>query len=245
MPRRTIGVCVLGVSNGSGGASVPFLSSRTSSTIREPVQVPPLVQECPTNVPSAFLGHKGAVLQVLEGMRRMKAKDWPPLKKALWKFVREPLMTDPGQNDKWKELANDAQSIRELGKQLGAQLGNQGQIRVDDDEWTVRWYTLCYSCMHFDALTTTLRMLLREKWESVPELTSSTSKPLLHVDLGCGPGTASWAVVKYLAKTSGTQVICDGVKVSFETWNPIRYDDESAWCKGAFGDQVAHAIRLV
>lgn len=291
----------------------------------------------------------------------MIAKDWPPLKKAFWKFVREPLMSDPGQNDKWKELADDAQSNRELGKQLGAQLGKQGQIQVDDDEWTVRWYTLCYSCMHFDALTTLLRMLLRVKWESVPELTSSKSKPLLHVDLGCGPGTASWAVVKCLsghsyvstigfdhnkhmiglarsmtsyiapsakhtfcadrndfehkieerlhsgnpwnsvvvtanaffsqnsvkhetvdwtvdllrklsshgaplfvigthpefneprttevwgiiAKISGTQVICDGVKVSFETWNPICYDDESAWCKGAFGAQVAHAIRLV
>lgn len=295
----------------------------------------------------------------------MKAKDWPALRKAYWKFVREPLMNDPGQNDKWKELDDDVQSNRELGKQLGAQLGKQGQIEVDDDEWTVRWYTLCYSCMHFDALTTLLTNLLSQKWKSVPELTSSKSKPLLHVDLGCGPGTASWAVVKYLsghsyvstigfdhnkhmiglarsmtsyiassvkwtgdyafctnrddfehkiterlhtentwnavvvtanaffsqnsvsdetvdwtvdllrklsshcaplfvigthpefnesrttevwgiiAKISGTQVIYDGVEVPCETWNPIRYKDESAWCKGAFRPQVGHAIRLV
>lgn len=309
--------------------------------------------------------HKGAILQVFEGLGRMKAKDWPALRKAFWKFVREPLMTDPGQNNNWKELADDAKSDRELGKQLGAQLGKQGQIQIDDDAWTVRWYTLCYSCMHFDALTTLLTTLLSKKSELVPELTSSKSKSLLHVDLGCGPGTASWAVVKYLwgrshvstigfdhnkhmiglarsmtsyiaasaewsgdfgfctdrndfehrieerlhsvnpwnavvvtanaffgqnslkhetvdwivdslrilsnhgaplfvigthpefnktrttavwgiiAKISGTQVICDGEKVSFETWNPIRYDDASAWCKGAFGDQVAHAFRLV
>ena len=293
----------------------------------------------------------------------MIAKDWLPLKKAFWKFVREPLMSDPGQKDKWKEIADGAQSNLELGRQLGT-LGKQGQIQVDDDEWTVRWYTLCYSCMHFDALTTLLTMLLGRKWELVPELTSSKGKPLLHVDLGCGPGTASWAIVKCLsghsyvstigfdhnkhmiglarsmtsyvavstkriddyafcadrndfehkiekrlhsgntwnavvvtanaffsqnsvsdetvdwtvdllrkfsshgaplfvigthpefneprttevwgiiAGISGAQVIYDG-RVSFDTWNPVSYDDESAWCKGAFGPQVAHAFRLV
>ena len=293
----------------------------------------------------------------------MKAKDWPALKKAFWKFVREPLMSDPGQKDKWKEIADGAQSNLELGRQLGT-LGKQGQIQVDDDEWTVRWYTLCYSCMHFDALTTLLTMLLGRKWDLVPELTSSKDKPLLHVDLGCGPGTASWAIVKCLsghsyvstigfdhnkhmiglarsmtsyvavstkriddyafcadrndfehkieerlhsgntwnavvvtanaffsqnsvsdetvdwtvdllrkfsshgaplfvigthpefneprttevwgiiAGISGAQVIYDG-RVSFDTWNPVSYDDESAWCKGAFGPQVAHAFRLV
>ena len=293
----------------------------------------------------------------------MIAKDWLPLKKAFWKFVREPLMSDPGQKDKWKEIADGAQSNLELGRQLGT-LGKQGQIQVDDDEWTVRWYTLCYSCMHFDALTTLLTMLLGRKWELVPELTSSKDKPLLHVDLGCGPGTASWAIVKCLsghsyvstigfdhnrhmiglarsmtsyvavstkriddyafcadrndfehkiearlhsgntwnavvvtanaffsqnsvsdetvdwtvdllrkfsshgaplfvigthpefneprttevwgiiAGISGAQVIYDG-RVSFDTWNPVSYDDESAWCKGAFGAQLAHAFRLV
>ncbi len=293
----------------------------------------------------------------------MIAKDWLPLKKAFWKFVREPLMSDPGQKDKWKEIADGAQSNLELGRQLGT-LGKQGQIQVDDDEWTVRWYTLCYSCMHFDALTALLTMLLSRKWELVPELTSSKGKPLLHVDLGCGPGTASWAIVKCLsghsyvstigfdhnkhmiglarsmtsyvavstkriddnafcadrndfehkieerlhsgntwnavvvtanaffsqnsvsdetvdwtvdllrkfsshgaplfvigthpefneprttevwgiiAGISGAQVIYDG-RVSFDTWNPVSYDDESAWCKGAFGPQVAHAFRLV
>ena len=69
----------------------------------------------------------------------MKAKDWPALQKAFWKFVREPLMSDPGQKDKWKEIADGAQSNLELGRQLGT-LGKQGQIQVDDDEWTVRWY---------------------------------------------------------------------------------------------------------
>ena len=294
----------------------------------------------------------------------MKAKDWPALQKAFWKFVREPLMSDPGQKDKWKEISDGAQSSLELGRQLGAELGKHGQIQVDDDEWTVRWYTLCYSCMHFDALTTLLTMLLSQKWELVPELASSKGKPLLHVDLGCGPGTSSWAIVKCLsghsyvstigfdhnrrmiglahsmtshiaasAKWTGDYAFCtdrddfehkiterlhtkntwnavvvtanaffsqNSVRdetvdwtvdllrklsshgapifvigthpvfnasrterawqsianisgagqihegqVSLNTWNPIRYDDESAWCKGAFGAQVAHAFRLV
>ena len=72
----------------------------------------------------------------------MIAKDWLPLQKAFWKFVREPLMSDPSQKDKWKEISDGAQSSLELGRQLGAELGKHGQIQVDDDEWTVRWYTL-------------------------------------------------------------------------------------------------------
>lgn len=136
----------------------------------------------------------------------MQAKDWPALRKALWKFVREPLLSDPVQNQKWKEIADGAESNLEIGRKLGT-LGKQGQIKVDDDEWTVRWYTLCYSCMHFDALTKLLTILLGHKWESVPELTSSKGKSLLHVDLGCGPGTASWAIVKYLSGHSCVSTI--------------------------------------
>ena len=293
----------------------------------------------------------------------MKAKDWPELREALWKFVREPLLSDPVQNRKWKEIADGAECKLEIGRKLGP-LGKQGQIKVDDDEWTVRWYTLCYSCMHFDALTTLLRMLLRDKWTLVPELTSSKGKFLLHVDLGCGPGTASWTIAKCLsrhscvstigfdhnrhmvrlahsmtshiaasAKWTGKYAFCadrndfehkiterlhsgntwnavvvtanaffsqnsvsDDIvdwtvgllsnlsghgapifvigthptfdvsrtekawqriaeipetrrihegQVSFDTWNPIGYDADSAWCKSSFGAQMAHAFRLV
>ena len=85
---------------------------------------------------------RGSRIGRFEGLTGMKAKDWPALQKAFWKFVREPLMNDPGQKDKWKEIADGAQSNLELGRQLGT-LGKQGQIQVDDDEWTVRWYTLC------------------------------------------------------------------------------------------------------
>ena len=57
--------------------------------------------------------------------------------------------------------------------------------------------TLSYACMHFDALCT-----LMDKQEFRSPVSSTLphgDDPSVHVDFGCGPGTASWAVMNILS----------------------------------------------
>ena len=112
------------------------------------------------------------------------AKDWPVLREALWAHVREPLQQEHA--DAWKRFNPEGTTFRWNVLQ---QLAKRGAISRSDDWVTALWYTLSYSCMHFDALTT----LLEET-----EILKQAPPPALHIDLGCGPGTAAWAVSKSL-----------------------------------------------
>ncbi|MDE2670438.1 MAG: class I SAM-dependent methyltransferase [Chloroflexota bacterium] len=115
-----------------------------------------------------------------------KARDWQPVRKALAVHVRQPLLSDPETATVWA-----ATPIT----QIGSSLGNQGQINANTDPTTILWYTLAYTCMHFDALTTLMHRA-EFKHDTLDQLPPSPH--VLHIDLGCGPGTASWAVASAL-----------------------------------------------
>lgn len=113
-----------------------------------------------------------------------KAKDWPALREALWTHVREPLQREHA--DAWKRFNPEGTTFRWNVLQ---QLAKRGAISRSDDWVTALWYTLSYSCMHFDALTA----LLEET-----EILKQAPLPALHIDLGCGPGTAAWAIGRWI-----------------------------------------------
>ena len=71
------------------------------------------------------------------------------------------------------------------------QWANRGQISKGDGKKAALCSTLLYGCMHFDALTTLMNTSAFRK--HVP-----TRSAVLHVDLGCGPGTAAWAFINLL-----------------------------------------------
>ncbi len=105
----------------------------------------------------------------------MKARHWDELNAALWKFVREPLMNEISR-DAWFDTLK------------------KSQIKKRGDMQTARCYTLNYSYMHFDALTKLINKQLK------PRLKPLRGR-LLHIALGCGPGTDSWAVIRALGKS--------------------------------------------
>ena len=106
------------------------------------------------------------------------AKDWDALGEALQRYVRLPLLRDHA--DEWMKTAP---------AKLGEKFAKSGQISATDSKDIVLWYTLSYSCMHFDALSVLLELSEFKKAIRSP-------KHVLHVDFGCGPGTATWAVIK-------------------------------------------------
>ena len=143
----------------------------------------------------------------------MAAKDWAPLRDALWRHVREPLLRD--HTGTWN-CVNPGETIP--FERLG-HLANGGKISANHDKATVLWYTLVYGCMHFDALSALMdrqefQGLVRgaldrpSKKNTLSDIravlgrcdAARTPQPrMLHVDFGCGPGTAAWAVIKALS----------------------------------------------
>jgi SAM-dependent methyltransferase len=111
----------------------------------------------------------------------MKARRWNKLNAALWEFVRGPLMDEIDQSAWYDTL-------------------KKSQIKKRGDMQTVRCYTLNYSYMHFDALIKLINEQLK------PRLKPLRGR-LLHIALGCGPGTDSWAVVRALGKSVNVTTI--------------------------------------
>ena len=125
--------------------------------------------------------------------RRMAAKDWFPLREALWKHVREPLQR------RHPTVWNEAMLGQPIERKRLQALASGGKISAMHDAQTVLWYTLAYSCLHFDALDTLIsKHGIRKSMLSLLAQRSPSwlSPRLLHVDFGCGPGTASWAIIK-------------------------------------------------
>ena len=143
----------------------------------------------------------------------MAAKDWAPLRDALWRHVREPLLRD--HTDTW----NGIKPGDTIPFEHRRQLANNGRISATDNKAAVLWYTLVYGCMHYDALSA---LMGRQEFKGLvhgalnrPSKPHSRSIPhsfpdrrsdrppvspcLVHVDFGCGPGTAAWAVINALS----------------------------------------------
>ena len=146
-------------------------------------------------------------------MTNMPAKDWAPLRNALWRHVRDPLRRDHPQE--WDAVVPGATIAFDRLNSLA----NGGKISATDERSVVLWYTLVYGCPHFDALSAL--MAKREFREPVLQAPNTPKKRtarivartllgrhhahctlsprLLHVDFGCGPGTASWAAIRNLS----------------------------------------------
>lgn len=143
----------------------------------------------------------------------MPAKDWPPLRNALWRHVREPLIHD--YPDDW----NPAGAGGTIPFNRLSNLANGGRISTTSPTATIRWYTLAYGCQHFDSLRTLMRRREFQEplqlalgrsheqniWHRMGSILGQSAKHarlwprLLHIDFGCGPGTASWAVIEDVA----------------------------------------------
>ena len=116
----------------------------------------------------------------------VSAEAWQPLQEALETHVRLPLKQDPSSNAEWQQ-AGDYPYPQ-----------GRGQVFATDDRLAALSYTLSYACMHFDALCT----LLDKTEFRVPvsaALADGNDSSVLHIDCGCGPGTASWAVMNVLS----------------------------------------------
>ena len=143
----------------------------------------------------------------------MAAKDWAPLRDALWRHVREPLIRD--YPEEWNTVNHgDTIPFNRLGY-----LANAGRITATDTTTTIRWYILAYGCQHFDALSALMcrpefqdpvqHALNRPREKTWRRMIHSMFSGLLiharfwprvlHIDFGCGPGTASWAVIESVA----------------------------------------------
>ena len=110
----------------------------------------------------------------------------PPLRIAFQRYVRQPLKKICGQD--WETSGGAMLSTFQ-------QWANRGQISEGDSEKAVLCSTLLYGCMHFDALT--VLMNTSTFGAHVP-----TQDAVLHIDLGCGPGTASWTLANRLQNKS-------------------------------------------
>ena len=124
----------------------------------------------------------------------VSAEAWQLLQEALETHVRLPLKQDPSSNAKWQQQQDGEYPCRQ----------GRGQVSATDDRLAALSYTLCYACMHFDALCT----LLDKTEFRVPvsaALADGDDSSVLHIDCGCGPGTASWAVM---------HVLSDGARVT-------------------------------
>ena len=109
-----------------------------------------------------------------------------PLRLAFQHYVRQPLKEMCGQE--W-ETSDEAMLS------TFQQWANRGQINECDGQKVVLCSTLLYGCMHFDALTALMNT--RIFGAHVP-----TQDAVLHIDLGCGPGTASWTLAHRLQNKS-------------------------------------------
>ena len=126
--------------------------------------------------------------EVSTGARKMpiSAKDWQPLADAFATHVRQPLMKDPTVNAEWRQSGRYPLPAA------------RGQVYAGSERLAALSYTLSYACMHFDALCT----LMDTQEFRAPMLSALQrgDEPLvLHVDFGCGPGTASWASMNFLS----------------------------------------------
>ena len=117
----------------------------------------------------------------------MRAKDWQPLREAFEVHVRSPLKEDASTNDEWRQLGIYPLDIR------------RGQVSATSDGKSTLSYTLLYACMHFDALC---MLMDTQEWRDPVSATlrHDDDPSVLHVDFGCGPGTASWAVMNALSR---------------------------------------------
>ena len=77
---------------------------------------------------------------------------------------------------------------------------NHGQIGELDDMGAAHSYTLSYSYPHFDALTKLINKQLKRHLMPL-------RGRLLHIALGCGPGTDSWAVIRALGESVNVTTI--------------------------------------
>ena len=116
----------------------------------------------------------------------LSAKGWQPLGDAFEVHIRSPLKDDPSVNGEWRRSGEYPLH------------GRRGQVSAAADRLSTLSYTLSYACMHFDALCT-----LMDKQEFRNPVSSTLphgdDPSVLHVDFGCGPGTASWAVMNILS----------------------------------------------
>ena len=116
------------------------------------------------------------------------AQHWQPLQDALVHHVRAPLQEIPDVNERWRQAPRGEYPLDP----------HRGQVSVDADRLRVLSHALLYSCMHFDSLCTLMdTQVFRDHVLSA--LPSSDDRPVLHVDLGCGPGTASWSVMNVMS----------------------------------------------
>lgn len=123
----------------------------------------------------------------------VSAATWQPLQEALEVHVRLPLKADPSSNADW----------RRAGEYPYPQ--GRGQVSATDSRLAALSYTLSYAGMHFDALC-----MLLDKTEfraPVGSALDDDDASVLHVDCGCGPGTASWAVMNVLANGASVTTI--------------------------------------
>ena len=123
-----------------------------------------------------------------------RARDWEPLRGAFKVYVRAPLKKDTSTNEEWRQLG---------AYPLHAE---RGQVSATSDGESVLSYTLSYACMHFDALCKLMdKQAFREPVSAT--LQHDDDPAVLHVDFGCGPGTASWAVMNVLSSDTRVRTI--------------------------------------
>lgn len=137
-----------------------------------------------------------------ERVEQPSAKDWRPLMDAIDTHVRDPLRACPTVGSRWKSAA---------GGEYPLEYANGGEILAGSDRLTVLSYTLVYACMHFDALRGLLaRQECRDSLLTALSRTAGGNgdgPAVLHVDIGCGPGTASWAVMNVLPRDARVTTI--------------------------------------
>ena len=119
------------------------------------------------------------------------ARDWQPLVDAFVVHVRAPMQEDPDVDARWRQ-APRGEYPRDP---------NRGQVSANADRSRVLSYTLLYSCMHFDALCVLMDTQVFRDYV-LSALASGRDPSVLHVDLGCGPGTAAWSVMNLVSNNA-------------------------------------------
>ena len=118
----------------------------------------------------------------------LSARHWQPLQDAFVVHVRAPLQQIPEVNTRWREAPRGEYPLDP----------HRGQVSADADRVRVLSHTLLYSCMHFDALCMLMdTQVFRD--HVLCALASEDDPSVLHVDLGCGAGTASWSVINVMS----------------------------------------------
>ena len=119
------------------------------------------------------------------------AKDWRPLMDAFETHVRSPLKAWPTVATRWRSCGD-----------FPLEYAQRGEILAESGQLTGLSYTLVFACMHFDALC---GLMMEQKFRdplsaalSRPAAADGNGPAVLHVDFGCGPGTAAWAVMNVL-----------------------------------------------